>query len=72
MLLEEGFRVMSTDASDRMLKYALKARWNRRRETAFDKWVIEEANWLSIPDDIVKPGKGGKLAAWSSGPQANG
>ncbi|XP_003739110.1 glycine N-methyltransferase [Galendromus occidentalis] len=58
MLLEEGFRVMSTDASDRMLKYALKARWNRRKEIAFDSWVIEEANWLTIPDDIVKPGEG--------------
>jgi len=58
MLLEEGFRVMSTDASDRMLKYALKTRWNRRREPAFDNWVIEEANWLTLPEDIVKPGKG--------------
>lgn len=38
MLLEEGFEVVSVDASDKMLKYALKARWNRRRETAFDKW----------------------------------
>jgi len=58
MLLEEGFRVMSTDASDRMLKYALKTRWNRRKEPAFDNWVVEEGNWLSLPDDIVKPGEG--------------
>lgn len=55
MLLEEGFRVTSTDASDRMLKYALKTRWNRRKEPAFDDWVIEEGNWLTLPDDIVKP-----------------
>lgn len=61
MLLEEGFRVLSTDASDKMLKYALKERWNRRKEDAFDTWVIEEANWLTLVDDlegIDKP-KGG-------------
>ncbi|XP_017855934.1 PREDICTED: glycine N-methyltransferase [Drosophila arizonae] len=52
MLLEEGFDVMSVDASDKMLKYALKERWNRRNEAAFDKWVIEEANWLTLYDDI--------------------
>lgn len=38
MLLEEGFEVVSVDASDKMLKYALKARWNRRKEAAFDNW----------------------------------
>lgn len=38
MLVEEGFRVVSTDASDRMLKYALKERWNRRKEPEFDQW----------------------------------
>lgn len=38
MLLEEGFEVVSVDASDKMLKYALKARWNRRKEPAFDNW----------------------------------
>uniref|UniRef100_A0A6P7GW23 Glycine N-methyltransferase n=1 Tax=Diabrotica virgifera virgifera TaxID=50390 RepID=A0A6P7GW23_DIAVI len=52
MLLEEGFEVVSVDASDKMLKYALKSRWNRRKEPAFDKWVIEEANWVSLYDDI--------------------
>ncbi|KAL3217925.1 hypothetical protein MRX96_031854 [Rhipicephalus microplus] len=59
LLLEEGFKVTSVDASDRMLKYALKIRWNRRKEKAFDDWVIEEANWLTLPDDIVKPASGG-------------
>lgn len=58
MLLEEGFQVTSVDASDRMLKYALKERWNRRKESSFDNWVIEEANWLTLPDDLVKPGEG--------------
>ncbi|XP_033207806.1 glycine N-methyltransferase [Belonocnema kinseyi] len=53
MLLEEGFEVVSVDASDKMLKYALKSRWNRRNEPAFDKWVIEEANWLTLYDDIA-------------------
>ncbi|CAH1098927.1 unnamed protein product [Psylliodes chrysocephalus] len=52
MLLEEGFEVVSIDASDKMLKYALKERWNRRREESFDKWIIEEANWITLYDDI--------------------
>ncbi|KAH0622802.1 hypothetical protein JD844_025484 [Phrynosoma platyrhinos] len=38
MLVEEGFQVTSVDASDKMLKYALKERWNRRKEEAFDRW----------------------------------
>ena len=38
MLVEEGFNVTSVDASDKMLKYALKERWNRRHDPAFDKW----------------------------------
>lgn len=38
MLVEEGFEVVSVDASDKMLKYALKERWNRRNEKGFDKW----------------------------------
>lgn len=38
MLVEEGFDVMSVDASDKMLKYALKSRWERRKEPAFDQW----------------------------------
>lgn len=52
MLLEEGFEVVSVDASDKMLKYALKARWNRRKEAAFDNWIIEEANWLTLQSDV--------------------
>uniref|UniRef100_A0A3Q1GFL9 Glycine N-methyltransferase n=1 Tax=Acanthochromis polyacanthus TaxID=80966 RepID=A0A3Q1GFL9_9TELE len=58
MLVEEGFNMVSVDASDKMLKYALKARWDRRKEPAFDQWVIEEANWLTLADDIQKPGNG--------------
>jgi len=58
MLVEEGFKLVSVDASDKMLKYALKERWERRKETAFDQWVIEEANWLTLADDIEKPGDG--------------
>jgi len=38
MLLEEGFEVVSVDASDKMLKHALKSRWERRKEPAFDRW----------------------------------
>lgn len=87
MLVEEGFDVMSVDASDKMLKYALKSRWERRKEPAFDRWgeffcfppfcqsplqsgtdrrslvpvrrsVIEEANWLTLAEDVQKPGDG--------------
>lgn len=38
MLLGEGFKMTSVDASDKMLKYALKERWERRKEPAFDQW----------------------------------
>lgn len=38
MLLEEGFEVVSVDASDKMLKHALQTRWERRKEEAFDNW----------------------------------
>lgn len=30
--------MVSVDASDKMLKYALKSRWDRRKEPAFDQW----------------------------------
>ncbi|KAH8375881.1 glycine N-methyltransferase [Drosophila serrata] len=59
MLVEAGFEVVSVDASDKMLKYALKERWNRRKEAAFDSWVIEEANWLTLYDDIQEHIKDG-------------
>ncbi|XP_013401873.1 glycine N-methyltransferase isoform X2 [Lingula anatina] len=52
LLLEEGFKVTSVDASDKMLKFALKERWNRRKEEAFDNWVVEEANWLTLAEDF--------------------
>ncbi|XP_015984182.2 glycine N-methyltransferase isoform X2 [Rousettus aegyptiacus] len=59
MLVEEGFSVTSVDASDKMLKYALKERWNRRHDPAFDKWVIEEANWMTLDKDVPQPPGGG-------------
>jgi len=52
VLIEEGFSVVSTDASDKMLKYALKERWERRKDERFDKWVVDEANWLNLVEDI--------------------
>ncbi|XP_014298915.1 glycine N-methyltransferase-like [Microplitis demolitor] len=52
MLIEEGFQVVSVDASDKMLKYPLRKRWNRRKEPGFDEWVIEEANMLTLSKDI--------------------
>ena len=38
MLLDSGFEMVSADASDKMLKTAHKIRWDRRKETMFDKW----------------------------------
>ncbi|XP_065175153.1 glycine N-methyltransferase-like [Sycon ciliatum] len=59
MLLENGFRVSSIDASDKMLKYAQKTRWARRKEDAFDNWVIEEGNWLTLLEtEIDFPSEG--------------
>ena len=46
MLLEEGFQVVSVDASDKMLKYALKTRWERRNERAFDNWSEYKVYWF--------------------------
>ncbi|XP_031557819.1 glycine N-methyltransferase-like [Actinia tenebrosa] len=59
MLLENGFEMTSVDASDKMLKHALRIRWSRRKEPAFDNWVIEEGNWLSLSDaDFDTPDNG--------------
>ena len=70
MLLEAGFTVSSADASDKMLKSAYKTRWDRRKEEIMDKWVIYEANWLHLMEDIeeVSTGKSKsiKLAMESS------
>jgi glycine N-methyltransferase len=53
LLCDNGFHVTSCDASDKMLKYALKTRWQRRKEEAFDRWVIEEANWLALKESDI-------------------
>ncbi|XP_045764087.1 glycine N-methyltransferase [Maniola jurtina] len=52
MLLDEGFEVVSVDASDKMLKHALKARWEKRKDPRYDDWVIEEASWQTLPQDV--------------------
>ena len=49
MLLEEGFRVTSVDASDKMLKFALRTRWARRKEPAFDDWGKRHEKIKSTP-----------------------
>ncbi|KAF5277915.1 hypothetical protein FQA39_LY06067 [Lamprigera yunnana] len=69
MLVEEGYEVVSIDASDKMLKYALKTRWNRRKEPLFDNWVIEEGNWITLYDDIkhlIKDGFDAVICAGNS------
>ena len=51
MLLEAGFKVVSCDASDKMLKQALEERWRRRKEPAFDQWgklTTVTAGWYGI------------------------
>merc|ERR1711910_66179 len=63
MLIEEmgqipAFSLTSCDYSDKMLKYALKVRWERRREQAFFDWTIEEGNWMTLPKDVKTPGAG--------------
>jgi len=55
MLVEQGFAVTSSDASDKMLKTAYKIRWDRRKEEAFDNWKITEANWLTLDQDVPLP-----------------
>merc|ERR1719352_2045934 len=38
--------------------YALKLRWERRREQAFFDWTIEEGNWMTLNKDVKTPGAG--------------
>merc|ERR1712038_1765089 len=47
-----------TGVDSEMLKYALKLRWERRREQAFFDWTIEEGNWMTLPKDVKTPGAG--------------
>merc|ERR1712180_379787 len=63
MLIEEmgsnpAFSLTSCDYSDKMLKGALKTRWERRREQAFFDWTIEEGNWMTLNKDVKTPGAG--------------
>merc|ERR1712088_846555 len=53
-----AFSLTSCDFSDKMLKYALKLRWERRREQAFFDWTIEEGNWMTLNKDVKTPGAG--------------
>lgn len=56
MLLEEGFQVTSVDASDKMLKYALKERWERRKEEPFDRWGAGgRRGWEGRADTNILP-----------------
>ena len=53
MLIEEmgsipAFSLTSCDFSDKMLKHALKTRWDRRREQAFFDWTIEVGSCLYL------------------------
>merc|ERR1719189_153361 len=72
MLIEEmgnnpGFHLTSCDFSDKMLKDALKTRWDRRREKPFFDWVIEEGNWLTLKKDVPVPGFGfDPSSAWAT------
>ena len=38
------------------LYYILITRWERRKDgPTFDSWVIQEANWLTLEDEVEKP-----------------
>ncbi|XP_041973196.1 glycine N-methyltransferase [Aricia agestis] len=63
MLVDEGYKVVSVDASDKMLKHALKARWDKRKDARYDAWVIEEASWETLPEDINRFQPGAKFDA---------
>ncbi len=65
LLLEEGFRVFSSDASDKMLKYALKERWIRRKEPEFDAWG-EWAGWAERVGGVAVGGWRGRVE-WVGG-----
>ena len=54
MLVEEGFNVVSTDASDKMLKYALKERWSRRKDPAFDRWSMYQRTNSTVQQIVVE------------------
>jgi len=62
LLLESGFTVKSVDASDKMLKYAYKLRWQKHKENpVYDDWEIGEGDWLDLEnceDTIRHPEKG--------------
>lgn len=57
MLVEEGFEVVSVDASDKMLKHAIKTRWERRKESNFDKWGKFLPNSLKFSKNKLKKEK---------------
>ena len=54
MLVEEGFKVVSVDASDKMLKYALKERWERRKERAFDQWGKKHIQLIALHSKVTR------------------
>lgn len=56
MLLKHGFKLQSYDASDKMLKFALQERWERRNEPGFADWIIEEATWNELRKTVKFPG----------------
>jgi len=62
MLLEAGFNVKSVDASDKMLKYAYKLRWQRHKsDPIYEDWEIGEGDWLDLEncEDSINHPEGG-------------
>ncbi|CAB4065373.1 GNMT [Lepeophtheirus salmonis] len=55
MLLENNFAVVSSDASDHMLKRAGDVRWRRRHENYFKDWDIQNMDWLNLKERLVRP-----------------
>jgi len=46
MLVEEGYKVNSIDASDPMIEYARRTRWDRRKDPGFRDWQLGTGDWL--------------------------
>ena len=54
MLLDNGFEVVSVDASDKLLKTAYKIRWDRRKEPSYDRWGKLALYGICIPTGLSK------------------
>uniref|UniRef100_A0A8C4Q922 Glycine N-methyltransferase n=1 Tax=Eptatretus burgeri TaxID=7764 RepID=A0A8C4Q922_EPTBU len=57
MLIDEGFLVVSSDASEEMVACTKALRDSKQRKHPFT-WDVEKANWMTLAKDLKKPGDG--------------